>query len=96
MSFPGNTLRTSQIDINGINLILNHFSCLDNRLGIISTELSNQRSIFRAGSKMLLFVIFGGSHYFRMKHGRVCQIGAIATAEQAEGQFRLIHHWSTY
>ena len=95
MSSFGDTLGTSKIYVNGINLVFEHFSSPDHCVWIITTELSDKRSIFRAGGKMLLFISFGRSHDFGMQHGSITEIGAILSAEEPERKLRLIDHGCT-
>ena len=92
MSFFGDTLGTSEIDVNGINLVFEHFSSPDHCVWIIATKLCDKRSVLRTGGKMLLFISFGGGHDFGMQHGSITEIGAIVSAEESERKLRLIDH----
>lgn len=95
MSTLGNSLRATEIYVNSVHLVLDHFGGLDHCLGIVATKLSYKRSIFLTCSKMLILVIFCGGHHFGMKHGRVTQIRAILSAEKPKRELRLIHHGCT-
>ena len=94
MSFSGYSLRTSKVDINCINFILNHFGSLDNSLGVIPTKLCDNRFVLWTGAKMIFLVIFSTGHHLGVKHGGVGQISAVSPAEKSEGQFGLLNHWS--
>jgi len=92
MPLSGDALRTAEIDIDGVNFILDHFGSSDHGLGIIAAELCDKRTIFGTGGEMLLLVVFGGGHHFGVEHGSVGQGGPVATCEQAEGELGLFHH----
>lgn len=92
MAPPSYSLRTSEVQIDGIHLILQHASSLQQRLGIVATELSDQRSIFLAGGEMLVLIGFLGDEHARVQHRRIAQVAPVATAEQTECQLTLVDH----
>lgn len=92
MSFPGNTLRTSQVDIDSINLILKHLGGLDHNLRIIPAYLSNNGSILRTRGEVYTLVVLRRGHHFGMQHGRIGEIDSVFSCEHAEGKLGLIDH----
>jgi hypothetical protein len=64
MTSSCNALRTSQVDINRIYLIFQHFGSFYHDLWIIAANLSNERPIFSAGGEMVLFVCLLRRHHF--------------------------------
>ena len=92
MTFFGDSLRAAEVNIDGVNVVFEHFGSSDHGIWIVTTELGDKRSVFGTGGKVLLFVSFGGGHDFRMKHVSVAEIGSVLSAEQPEWQLRLINH----
>ena len=92
MSFSGNALRTSQIDIDGIDLILKHLGCLHHYLWIISANLSDNWPILRTRGEVYTLVSLVRGHHLGMKHRCVCEVDPILAREHAEGELGLIDH----
>ena len=92
MSFPGDALRTSQIDINRIDLILKHFGGPHHNFWVIAANLSNDWSILRTGGEVYTLVIFSGGHHFGVQHGCIGQIDSVFACEHAEGKLGLVDH----
>ncbi len=92
MAFFSDSLRTSEVNIDRVNLVFKQFGGSDHGIWVITTELGDERSVFGTGGKVLLFIWFGCSHDFGMKHGSVAEVGAVLSAKESERQLRLIDH----
>lgn len=61
---------------------------------IFSVYLDNKGPVFFTDNEIILPVVFVSVEQGSMEHGCVAELSAIATAQQAPRQLRLVHHGS--
>lgn len=87
-------LRTAQIDVDRVTVVLGEQGGRQQRLRIVAAELNDQRPIGGAALQRLLAVFRVQRKVVAVEHGGVAQLGAVSPAEQPPGELRLVDHGS--
>mmetsp|Transcript_313 Transcript_313/g.702 ORF Transcript_313/g.702 Transcript_313/m.702 type:complete len:261 (+) Transcript_313:207-989(+) len=89
----GNSLGTSTIDINSVDVGFHQSGSFQHGIGIAPTELGNEGTIgFGPCPSEFLSIGLGGQDELGMNHGCVTEIGSIPSAEHSKGKIGLVDH----
>ena len=62
------------------------------RTSHFNTNLYDKRPVFGAGDQAIPTVVRVAAEHRGVEHGRVAEMGPVASAQQPPCQFRLVHH----
>lgn len=88
----GNRLRTAEIDIDCVAVVLSEQGSFQQHLRIVAAELYDERSILGTRLQRVLAILRVLAEAAAVEHGRVAQLGTVAATQQTPRQLAGIHH----
>ena len=92
ISLLSNSLRTAQVYVDSITVVLNKFSCLQKDIWVVSTELNCKWSILWTWFEILHSVFWFLGEKSGVKHWRVANLSLVLPCEHSVRQLTLVDH----